>query len=197
MTPAGAGDAVIRAFAAIELPEAVREALAACQDDLRRAGARVTWTNPSNLHLTLRFLGDVPRDHLEALSLALDETAREHPPLDLAVATVGSFGSRGRPSVLWAGCSGAGDRLARMQKSLERAFADLGHPGEARPFHAHVTLGRLRPGRDAGSLTSRIDSFRNAAFGSFRAEEIVLVRSELSPQGPRYTALHRSGLKGA
>lgn len=197
MSRIGVGDAMVRAFVAVELPEPVRDALGACQQELKRAGVRVTWADARKLHLTLRFLGDLPRDHIEVMALALDETAGLCGPFDIAVENVGSFGSRGRPSVLWAGCADPDGRLAEVQRRVEGAVVDLGYPPERRPFHPHVTLGRLRPGRDAGSLTSRIDSLRNSRFGSFRAEEIVLVRSDLSPQGPRYTALHRSGLKGA
>jgi 2'-5' RNA ligase len=190
------GDALVRAFVAVELPDAVRDALRKCVRKLERAGGRVRWTKPANLHLTLRFLGDVPVSQLDLLAMALDEVGARHAPFEAAVEDLGSFGSRNRPSVIWAGCMDPDGALAGLQSEIEAAVVSLGFVAESRPFHPHVTLGRHRPGRPAGSLTSALDSLRSARFGAFRVSDVILVRSQLSPQGPAYTTLHRARLKG-
>lgn len=188
---------MIRSFIAVEVAADVRENLHRCQQRMKDSGARGSWNVPANMHLTLRFLGDVPDGTPEVLGLILDDVAARFGPFDLRCEGLGTFGSPRRPSVLWAGCVGADGRLERLQEAVEQAVVESGFPAERRRYHPHITLARIRRPADAGRLTSEVDSLRSSAFGTFRADELVLFRSDLSAQGPTHTPLHRSGLKGA
>ncbi len=198
MTEAGQGDeSVVRAFVAVELPASVQKGLVKVIEKLRRAGAHVGWTQPDNLHITLAFLGDVAAEQAARLEVLLDLLCAVTAPFDLECAELGTFGSPRSPRIIWAGVEDAPSCLGRLQASLVERLKTGGFRLEDRPFHAHVTIGRVRSGRGVRDLTSELGSVKNTRFGRFRVERLVLMRSLLGPGGPRYTVLHASPLKGA
>lgn len=185
----------LRLFIAIAVPEEIKARLVALQSEWRERLGRssVSWTRPENLHLTLRFLGDVPSNRLEDLAAALATAAAPQAPLKLTVAGLGCFPNSRRPRVLWAGiCDEAGGlaELARRILVATDSFSRL--PAEKR-FAGHLTLARVR--RIVGNSSSTIGEFIEEtaahAVGSWRAETVELVRSELHPAGSRYTTLAR------
>jgi 2'-5' RNA ligase len=180
-----------RAFVAIPLAEAVRERLAAVQDALRGAGADVKWVDPGQLHVTLKFLGDLSEAARGPLDTGLKAAASAAAPMDIAVRGLGTFPPAGAPRVVWVGLHEAGDRLAALARAVESAAADAGFPPEGRPFAAHVTLGRVKSPRNAPALRAALERERAADAGSFRADAFVIFRSDLAPRGPTYTAVER------
>ncbi|NIA21046.1 MAG: RNA 2',3'-cyclic phosphodiesterase [Anaerolineaceae bacterium] len=187
----------LRLFIAVELPDAAKELLAAVQRELQQADARVKWSRPENIHLTLKFLGDTPEEFLDDLSAALDEAAAGHAAHTARVAQVGAFPNVRRPRVIWVGLDEPTGQLPALQRSVEEATSDLVEP-ERRSFAAHLTLGRVIV-KDGGNLTqlSRLmEGYRLNSFSSVEVpvNQVVLIRSELSPSGPTYTPLHRSPL---
>ncbi len=194
---AARGDEVWRLFVGIRLPPEVRASLVRAQDRLRRTGARVSWVRPENLHLTLVFLGDTFAARVPGLVAALDGAAAAVRPFDLAIGGLGSFGGPRSPRVIWAGADPAPPGLAELHTRAAEAFRRLGVALEARPFAAHVTLGRVRSSRGTDALTSVLRSPMNPPPGGRLAvDRADLMRSELGPGGPVYTVLHESLLKG-
>ena len=193
----------IRSFIAIELEGGARPAVERLVASLARTDADVAWTRPENLHVTLKFLGAVPPARLRALGERLRAVAAGTPPFVLTVAGLGAFPSLRSPRVLWVGT--VAPELEGLVDGIERACAAEGFARESRPFHAHVTLGRVRAGRDprrrrtaarahgAGLPAGVAELFGDGsrAFGDSRVEEIVLLRSDLRPDGARYTPLLR------
>jgi 2'-5' RNA ligase len=189
-----------RLFVALEPPDLVRRRLAALADELRRAAGRageeVRWVPPTNVHLTLQFLGAVPEERVPAIEAALREAAAEARPLSLALRGVGGFPNARRPRVLWAGLEGDLAPLAALAAALGARLAKLGHPPEDRPFSPHLTLGRAREGRGAPGLAGALAGAAQEAPAPWRAAEVVLFESHLSPRGPRYEAIARAPLGG-
>jgi 2'-5' RNA ligase len=156
----------------------------------------VKWVPAENLHLTLQFLGAVAEDRVAAIAGAVSAAAAGCPALVLAVEGAGAFPSARRPRVLWAGLSGDVARAAALVAGLGGRLAPLGFPPEARPWSAHVTLGRAREPRGAPGLAPALEGLPRDAPVPWPVTHVALVRSLLSPAGPRYDAILRAPLGG-
>jgi RNA 2',3'-cyclic 3'-phosphodiesterase len=187
--------ALLRAFVAVEIPEEVRAALDAAQARLRQHLVRARWVRSGSMHLTLKFLGDIPAGQVAGAADALQVAVRGHAALRLSAAGIGAFPGIRRPRVLWAGLSGETEPLADLQRSVEEELAALGFPREERPFRAHLTIGRFSEPVAPGPLAEALKDFATASFGEFTVQELVLFRSELKPSGAVYTALARVKLE--
>jgi RNA 2',3'-cyclic 3'-phosphodiesterase len=182
-----------RLFIAVEPPEPVRRRLAAMALELRRAAGRaadeIRWVPAENVHLTLQFLGAVPEERLAAVEGAVRAAAAAARPISLEVKGAGGFPNARRPRVVWAGIAGDVAAVGALVADLGRRLAPLGFPPEDRPFSAHLTLGRAREGRGAPGIAGALASAAEAAGTPWRAVDVVLFESHLSPRGPRYEAL--------
>jgi 2'-5' RNA ligase len=187
----------LRLFLALPVPASVREALVAVQADLRQTGGKVSWVRPENLHVTLVFLGDVVTGRVDAVRRVVEEAVPMYPGFDLYARGVGAFGSARSPRVVWAGFDSVPAALVEMHGLLAEGLRGIGFDVERRAFKAHVTLGRVRSARGVDALTSAMASVKNAAFGPVPVRRVQLMRSDLGPQGARYTVLHEVMLKGA
>lgn len=190
----------LRLFVALEPPDLVRRRLASLQAELRRAAGRaaddVRWVPPENVHLTLQFLGAAPEERVAGVQDAIAAAAREGTPLELTVGGAGAFPSARRARVLWAGLTGDLPALGALVAALGRHLAPLGFPPEERPFAPHLTLGRARDARGVGGLAAALAHAGGGAAARWRAGEVVLFRSHLSPRGAEYEALFRTPLSG-
>ena len=187
----------IRAFLALELPPEVTSGLLEAITELKRAGADVKWSDAGHLHLTLKFLGELPESVLQRAAVVAEDVARAVPPLDLDFRGVGCFPEGGPPRVLWAGCEERTGRLQGAARDLDARLGLAGLPRETRPFAAHVTLGRVRSPRRADRLRALLRDLAGSAFGSHAARELVLIKSDLRREGPIYTALARYAFAAA
>jgi 2'-5' RNA ligase len=187
--------ALLRAFVAVEISGEVRAALEAVQSHLKQRRLRARWVRPGGMHLTLKFLGDIPAGQVAGVADALQAAARGHAAFSLTAAGVGVFPGLRRPRVIWAGLSGGTGRLSDLQRSVEERLAALGFPREDRPFHAHLTIGRCSEAVASDLMAEALNSFAAKGFGEFDVREIVLFQSTLEPAGPVYTALARVRLK--
>ena len=188
---------VIRSFIAIEISDEVREGLRTLQQDLKRAAARVGWVAPENIHLTLAFLGDIFRAQVESLAQVLDTAASQTVVFRYQVAGSGFFGSPRSPRVIWVGVNEQGNAVTELQTRVVAAVRELGLKTEERPFHPHLTLGRVRTRDRVDELTSLLASAKSTTFGSVEVSRLLLMQSHLEHQGVRYSVLHESVLKGA
>jgi 2'-5' RNA ligase len=153
---------------------------------LRDAPGAPRWSAAQRWHLTLLFLGDVPPDRVPALVEKAAPAVAAAPPMNLRLAGAGRFGSLHRPQVAWAGLAGDVDPLVELARRLTGVAGSLRLAVEERPFRAHLTLGRWRPGRPAdGGLVDRLAGYRGPAWP---VSEVRLLDSHLGAD-PRYDAL--------
>lgn len=199
MTPTATGSgpapppARLRLFVAIALPDAWRRYLARREQAIERlAPGYARWVAPELLHLTLVFLGELPPRRLPAIREAIGEAAAGQPTFPLALGRLGYFG-RPTPRVLWIEAQAPGRQLDTLHAALCAGLAARGVPFEEKPLVPHLTLGRAR--RDATpaagrALTGQLPGLPTTPVPPlFSVGAISLMRSELSPSGPRYTAL--------
>lgn len=190
----------LRLFIALELPHDVLAALQAMQDRLRGRAPRETvrWTRPEGIHLTLKFLGETPAAKQPAITAAMQQAATGYAPLHLHATGLGCFPNLARPRVVWIGLGGDLDALAALAAAMEAATETLGFAREGRPFSPHLTLGRVR--QEAGSadvkaLGRLIEATHVGEIARWTAESVSLMRSDLRPDGARYTCLAEAPLK--
>lgn len=185
----------VRTFIAIPLPAEVRARITEHIGGLRRAlpDVRASWVRENNLHLTLKFLGDVPASDISKVSAAAEIAVQSTPPFQIGVSGCGLFPPRGRPNVLWIGLEGAEGQLEELQSRIEDECGKAGFPREARPFHPHLTIARLRKSGGARQLA---DLHENVGFSreSFTASEVIVFRSELGSEGSKHTVISRHNL---
>lgn len=180
---------MIRAFLAIDLPASLRPGLAWVQEELKKSGADVRWVPVGNIHLTLKFFGNVPDAEIEPLALAAREVAAGQAPFQLQVTAAGAFPSIKSPRVIWLGIGGEVMPLTQFYHRLEKAFAALGHLPEDRAFNPHLTLGRVKSPEGRHRLTKILEKLPALDGPPFQVNEIILFKSTLTPQGSTYTPL--------
>jgi 2'-5' RNA ligase len=180
---------VIRAFLAIELPDALRPGLTQVQEELKRSRADVRWVPVGNIHLTLKFFGNVPEDEIGPLARAARAATAEAAPLQLQVTIAGAFPSPQAPRVVWLGLGGDVLPLTRLYYGLEKAFTALGYLPEGRAFNPHLTLGRVKSPANRERLARLLAKLPPLNWPPFTVKELVLFQSVLSPQGSKYTPL--------
>ncbi len=180
-----------RLFIAADLPPKIKAELTDTQARLRRANLPVIWVQPGAMHLTLRFLGETSTALIPDLERTIRAGFAPHNVMSLRLNGVGAFPNHRRPSIVWAGVGGAIELLQRAQAALEAALGGLGIAPEPKPFHPHLTLGRLRRAADweQQRLGDVIRSLPPPAPLEWVVERVVLFRSELRSDGPIYTEL--------
>jgi 2'-5' RNA ligase len=188
----------IRSFIAIELSEEAKKGLTKLRKNLERGEHKfVKWVDPGGIHLTLKFLGNIPFKKIVEINKALEEAAKEISPFYLEISGLGAFPSLKQVRVFWVGIGGEMDKLSRLQQNIDSALAALGFAKEDRPFVPHLTLARIR---DVASLPER-KSFGELVGSTIfedkyhiEVETISLMRSQLMPAGAIYTRLSAVGL---
>lgn len=182
----------IRAFVGIPLETELKSAVLNLQKQLQdRSGANaVRWTRPEQLHLTLKFLGNVSTEALPKLKAALSQSCRDIAQFHLTLATLGAFPSLQRASVIWIGLRGELATLKELQMRIEESAGEFANHSEDREFHPHLTIGRVKaPGRTPRALEDALRASAEVELGEWRVTEVKLVQSKLSPQGSIYTPL--------
>jgi 2'-5' RNA ligase len=176
----------MRCFIAIELPEEAKQELQGMADQLRRAGVRAGWVRPDRMHLTLRFLGEIEEDQSRTAGEFLAHEYSGKNPFECAVQGAGAFPNVRRPSVIWAGVGPLEGGLAEIQALAEEAAAKIGLKPEKRPFHPHLTLGRIRKPEAAGHLGRALVPLKQFQGERFLVAGVTLFSSTLTPKGPIY-----------
>ena len=182
----------IRSFIAIDLPPEAKAALAALTQTLIADGlSGVRWVKPEGIHLTLKFLGNIPSHTPPRLLTALQSSSQNHPPFSLGLGDFGVFPSPNNPRVLWVGVTGDMDALSRLQASVEEACHTLGFEPDRRPFRPHLTLGRVRRKLPPPQLDLVRAALQEQTAGNYRwnVGEFHLIHSTLTPQGAIYRSL--------
>jgi 2'-5' RNA ligase len=180
---------MIRCFLAIDLPETLRPQLALLQGELKKTNADVRWVAVGNIHLTLKFFGNVPDNEVDPIVQAAWDVAAQQHPFELRATQAGAFPNMKSPRVVWVGLGGDVIPLARMYHQLEKAFEVLGHPPEGRAFNPHLTLGRVKSPANRHRLAIALEKLPPLKWPAFQVKEIILFKSTLTPQGSIYTPL--------
>lgn len=187
----------MRAFIAIRLPEAVTETLSAIQEKLKPGNSGIIWTKPQNLHLTVKFLGEISKDKLEKIKGIAEETARATPVFRLKLEKLGAFPCPRASRIIWAGSEQAPAALKQLAANLDNRLSKAGVPEEKRDFRAHVTIGRLKNRAAAAGTQKTMDN--PEIYGNinceFDCDKITLFESVLGGTGPIYTVIEEFNLK--
>lgn len=191
---------VIRAFIAINISPEIASRLASISGELQQQLQEVPirWVPVENVHITLKFLGDVSESNLGLLKEMLEAEAGRHAPLEISAGELGAFPSIRRPRVLWVNVQAPPELLA-LQRSIDNETARLGYDREERPFSAHLTIGRVSRNANSGDarrISEVLESYKVGYIGAARIREVVLYRSDLYPTGAVYTAVFAGKLGG-
>ena len=177
----------MRLFVALEIPRVVRDNLATLINDLRTAAPKTRWVRPESIHVTLKFIGEVPPEKVADIRGALSGVSSEH-AAELSFHGLGFFPNAKRPSVLWAGID-ASPNLQSLARDIERSLEKLGFPREQRDFTPHLTLARFNEPRPQPALQAAVEKQADQSLGRFEVAEFFLFESKLSPQGAKYRKL--------
>jgi 2'-5' RNA ligase len=185
-----------RVFCAVELPAEVRRQLEEHILNLRKAVPDVaaSWSRVENIHLTLKFLGNVAVDRIPAISAAASRAVEEFSPFPIGVGDTGVFPRPSRAQVLWIGVSDPSGKLSALQGRLENECAVESFAKEDRDYRPHLTIARIRRPEGARRLA---DTHLEMNFPTTDIElsELILFRSELSPKGSKYTAISKHPIR--
>jgi RNA 2',3'-cyclic 3'-phosphodiesterase len=189
----------IRTFIAVDVAETVQRRAARLIELLSTGGSDVKWVEPSNMHLTLQFLGDVPQADVPAVCQAVEQAVTGFPPFPMRLLGAGAFPHVGRPSTIWIGVNEGASELGALHRAVQRALKPLGFPPERRAYHSHLTIGRMRRGggparHELGQALREQQAFDA---GSSMVDQVVVYASYLERAGPTYQAMSRIGLTGA
>ena len=183
---------VIRTFVAIHVPADIQRRLADVAGSFRDRlpGKSARWARPENIHLTLRFIGNVSPQDVEALRVVLQASVRGGKPFTLELGKPGCFPDAHRPRVLWVGVEGDVGPLMRLQSSVSQAAAAWAGP-EDRVYHPHLTLGRVvaRTGTDLQTVADPVPGSPALRDAVWHVDAIHLMQSDLMPPGPKYSTL--------
>lgn len=179
----------LRAFVAFKLPDHIKDLAAALQGALKARGLKLQWVKPQNLHLTLKFLGNIPETDASKVGAAIDHVVGNEPSLAMTLQGMGLFPGIKRPRVLWVGFGGQVQNLKRLHLKLEDQLDKIGFDRDKRAFKAHLTIARIKKRVAQERLLDAIKVEGDFAPRHFVARKIVLYKSDLRPQGAVYTAL--------
>jgi 2'-5' RNA ligase len=190
----------MRVFVALEMPDSVQSGLQVICTDLQTklSGSPLRWVPLHKIHLTLKFLGEVPASHIQAISTAVQSVAQQHAPFHIDLQDLGVFPSSRRPQVVWVGVQ-APPTLVHLQKAVENEIAPLGYPTENRPFSPHLTIARVQ--RQASLAEMRkiaelVAGERLSVEAGGEIDNLTLFRSELKAGGAVYNSLLTAALAG-
>lgn len=187
----------IRTFIALELDAAVKEKIAATQSALKQTQTlKASWVAKNNFHLTIKFLGDTPKNKVASLSEALKECCDTMSAIDCRITATGVFPDNRFPRVVWVGIENGSEHLAGLAQKIEDALGGLGFKKEKREFKSHITIARVKNILDYQQFTASLQHI-NEAFSPipFLATAITLFESTLTPNGPLYHGLAQCRLR--
>ena len=188
-----------RAFIALEIPPLIQESIEKQTTRLRLelGNDLVRWVPTHNMHLTLKFLGDVASSHMDFIKSMPNQIAETHTGFDLQIGSIGSFPNLKRPRVIWVGIY-APAGLTPLQKSIEERTVRLGYEKEERPFSPHLTLGRVRQkltGQEIQKISNTLSTIQLGKIGTARVNSLHLYQSDLNSEGSIYTKLFSTSLR--
>ena len=184
----------MRTFIAIDLSEEAQQELTQLQSELKTSQADVKWVDPKNIHLTLKFLGEISDQQVTQVKATLDKIAPQFKPYETTLSGIGAFPKLDHPRVVWVGIEDAKGETKEIASKIEAELEKIGFKKEDREFKAHLTIGRVRSSKNKDKLKSIIQSISFAPQSKNPINDITLYQSTLTPQGPIYTILYTAQL---
>jgi len=181
----------IRAFIAVEINSDIRAIIQNIIDSLRKSNSDVRWVKPNNLHVTLKFLGEIPEKKIEIVKDILRKISNKTPSIPTKLTPVNVFPHQQKPRVIWIGLEDREARIGKLATELENALSALGLPKEKKGLQAHITLGRLRSLKNTNSLMNKLQEASLIYPSEFTITHITLFRSTLTPEGSIYDVLEK------
>lgn len=176
----------IRTFICLEIPASIKDRIAVLQSSLRHIDAQVSWIKPSNIHLTIKFLGDVPVTRVDDVYAAARRAALDIKSFEIEVGGAGCFPSKKNPRALWIGLASLAESLKQLHSAVEDELYGEGFPRESKGFSPHLTIGRIRSPRNSAKLAEELIN-KGFKAETFPAKELIVMRSDLNPGGSIYT----------
>lgn len=190
----------MRTFIAVELPRGIKDRLAELQALLKKSGADVKWAAPHNIHLTLKFLGEVDEEKLPGIIEAMESACENKKTFTATLSTCGAFPKIEFPRVIWVSLARGDQEVKALAQALEEILEKTGIPREERPFSSHITIARVRSPRNKDMLVKALKETENYFSGKnlgFEVDAITLFKSTLGPGGPDYEALKKVSITPA
>lgn len=189
-----------RTFVAITIPDDLKakafEFEAGLRDQLGDADSQaVKWVEEGNLHVTLKFLGEVADEKVGDVCGKIEEAVGTVQPFELEIAGVGAFPSKARPSVIWIGTLSGSEELKETSRLVEDSLEQIGFKREQKGFHGHITIGRVRRGVHGRQIAAGLAAADLGTLGSFCVDSVSVMKSDLRPSGPVYSVLKRIGFQ--
>ena len=185
----------IRAFIAVKISQEIQDKLAGIQDKLKQADAQVSWVNPDNIHLTLKFLGDIQETQIPDILEAMTASAKTVSPFSMQIGYAGAFPNLSFPRVIWIGVTDDEQgSLKALEADLSPRLETLGFQEEGGRFQPHLTLGRVRSQKKKSTLFRAIEGIVNIWVGVTSVDALYLIRSELRSTGSEYTEIGKVNL---
>jgi len=178
----------IRTFIAIEIDQNLKKILTDAQNRFKEIDCSVKWVRPENMHLTLKFLGDVPVKKIDLLKHSLKKIFFM-PSFETELTELGGFPSIERPRILWAGLSDEQGYLTTLVKTLEHDLGKIGFRKDRKSFHPHLTIGRIRTPKNIDRLSKTISDYPLPSGMKQTVRTVTLYQSTLTPTGPIYEPL--------
>lgn len=186
----------MRTFIAVEIPKDIQKAIGDYVDSIMGSFKDIKWVSPGNLHLTIKFLGEVKESDLKNLNDCVEKAASDFSPFIMALSNIGFFPSSKNTKVIWIGADGGADNLLDLFQELENFLENLGFDREARAFSPHLTIGRVKK-KKKHNYPVNINPEELPEFEpvKFYVKSIAIIKSTLTPQGPIYEKLYEGKLK--
>jgi RNA 2',3'-cyclic 3'-phosphodiesterase len=179
----------VRSFIAVDLDDAeIKNRIAKAQHDLEGSGASLKPVSPEIMHLTLRFLGEIPQSTVQHVIEAMN--GLHFPPFEVEFSGVGVFPNIRRISVVWIGITRGQERLVEIFEQLEPKLRQIGLPPDNKGFSPHMTVARVKSGLNKDALAQSVENMREIEFGKMAVDSVRLKKSTLTPRGPIYTTMH-------
>ncbi len=186
----------MRTFIAIEISEEIRNTLAQIQSHLKYSGADVKWVEKDNIHLTLKFLGEISEEKKESVKSLLDSIASQTKPFEITIKDIGVFPKIEFPRVVWVGLDKGSSESKTLAEKIDEALSKIGFEKETRPFTSHLTIGRVKSPKNKEALKEKIQSYSPQTIDHRpqTIDSVILFQSTLTPKGSIYTKLHEAKL---
>jgi 2'-5' RNA ligase len=183
----------MRTFIAVELPEQIKKQIEVLQAPLKKTNAFVSWVKPGNIHITLKFLGEVPEEKIEEVFSATELALKGAKRFKMNLKGMGAFPDLRRPRVIWVGAGKGEEELSGMAARIEDELKKIGYPKEKRKFSAHFTVGRVKSPKNIEKLMELVKS-TDFETEDIEVSEVAVMRSQLHPAGAIYTPLKKMPL---
>lgn len=192
----------MRCFIAMDIPNEIKESISRVIDGIRQKSNGIKWVSTQNIHMTLRFLGDIREDSLPEIERRLSSICIKHAPFSINIRGVGAFPSFKNPNVLWVGIDESA-KLEGLYNDIENSMNELGFmplfQKKGKRFSPHITIGRVRDrgAKDNATIKltlNKLHAFKGTFFGNIEVREVLLMRSILMPTEPKYSKVASFGI---